>query len=122
MSSKISGADGNSAAPVGVSRASSRPQDTVSGTGTPGTAEGSSGSGSQNVQITGAALQRASLEQAVRDLPAVNETRVAQVRSAIEQGTYTVRPEHIADQLMRVEHILSQIPDKTDGEPASTGQ
>ncbi len=118
MSTKISGADGSSAAPVSASRAAPRPQDTANGAG----AQSTTGGASQDVQITGAALQRASLEQAVRDLPAVNESRVAQVRSAIEQGTYTVRPEHIASQLMQVERTLSQVPDPMDGEPASTGQ
>jgi negative regulator of flagellin synthesis FlgM len=68
------------------------------------------------VQITGTARQLANLEQTVRDLPAVNETRVAQVRSAIEQGTYVVRPQHIADQLLQVEHALKQLPEPVDSE------
>jgi negative regulator of flagellin synthesis FlgM len=63
------------------------------------------------VQITGTARQLADLEQKVRDLPAVNEERVSQLRAAIEQGTYTVKPQHIADQLMSLERALSRLPD-----------
>ena len=39
--------------------------------------------------------------------------KVAQLRSAIEQGTYQVRPQHIADQLMSLERSL--------GSPAGQG-
>jgi negative regulator of flagellin synthesis FlgM len=67
------------------------------------------------VQITGTARQLADLEQKVRDLPAVNSERVSQLRSAIEQGTYTVRPEHIANQLMSLEGDLAKLPDATSG-------
>jgi negative regulator of flagellin synthesis FlgM len=62
------------------------------------------------VQITGAARHLADLEQKLRDLPAVNEKRVAQLRAAIEQGTYSVKPDHIADQLMSMEHALGKLP------------
>jgi len=62
------------------------------------------------VQITGTARQLAELEQKVRDLPAVNAERVSQLRAAIEQGTYTVRPQHIADQLMSLERDLGKLP------------
>jgi negative regulator of flagellin synthesis FlgM len=68
------------------------------------------------VQITGTARQLADLEQKVRDLPAVNAERVSQLRSAIEQGTYTVRPEHIANQLMSLERDLAKLPDATSGD------
>ena len=51
------------------------------------------------------------------DLPAVNEQRVAQLRTAIEQGTYQVRPQHIADQLMSLERALNQLPDAEDRPP-----
>ena len=101
MSSKISG-DGASSpaqiASVGAGRPVQRSQDAVSG----GTTSDSSKDGSppQNVQITGTARQLADLDQKVRDLPDVNEERVSQLRTAIEQGTYQVRPQHIADQLM----------------------
>jgi negative regulator of flagellin synthesis FlgM len=66
------------------------------------------------VQITGAARQLADLEQKLRDLPAVSEERVAQLSAAIEQGTYTVRPQHIADQLMSLERALGNLPEGAD--------
>jgi flagellar biosynthesis anti-sigma factor FlgM len=53
----------------------------------------------------------ADLDQHVRNLPDVNEERVSQLRSAIEQGTYQVRPQHIADQLMSLERSLGSLPD-----------
>ena len=106
MSSKISGIDGAQIASVGAGRPVQRSQDAVSG----GANTDTSKDGSQNVQITGTARQLAELEQKVRDLPAVNEERVSQLRTAIEQGTYAVRPQHIADQLMSLERDLGRLP------------
>ena len=115
MSSKIGGVDGSSpTAAVGAGRAVQRPQDTT----TEGTqSSGESGGNAGNVQITGAARQLATLEQAVRDLPAVNQARVAQASSAIEQGTYSVNSKHVADQLMQMEKALGRIPDRSDTDP-----
>lgn len=59
------------------------------------------------VQITDQARQLASLEQAVQSLPIVNEARVAEISSAIEDGRYQVNPERIADKLLRAERELS---------------
>jgi len=59
------------------------------------------------VHITDTASQLASLEQSLRDAPAVDQARVAQLQSAIEQGRYTVNPEHIATQLMAMERALA---------------
>jgi negative regulator of flagellin synthesis FlgM len=105
VSSKISGIDGAPITPVGAGRPVQRPQDAVSGG-----ASGDSPSASQDVQITGSARQLADLEQKIRDLPAVNSERVSQLRAAIEQGTYVVRPQHVADQLMSLERALSKLP------------
>jgi negative regulator of flagellin synthesis FlgM len=107
VSSKISGIDGAPITSVGAGRPVQRSQDAVSGHASADTAN----DGSQSVQITGTARQLAELEQKVRDLPAVNEERVSQLRTAIEQGTYTVRPQHIAQQLMSLEKALSNLPD-----------
>jgi negative regulator of flagellin synthesis FlgM len=106
VSSKISGIDGAQIASVGAGRPVQRSQDAVSG----GASADTSKDGSQNVQITGTARQLADLEQKVRDLPAVNAERVSQLSAAIEQGTYTVRPQHIADQLMSLERDLGKLP------------
>lgn len=59
------------------------------------------------VRITDQARQLAALEQALGDVSAVNETRVAAIRLAIEQGQYEVSPERIADKLLRMERELS---------------
>lgn len=111
MASKISGIDTAPITSVGAGRAVQKPQDATSGGVGANTSQSSQ---QQDVQITGIARQLADLEQKVRDLPAVNEQRVAQIRSSIEQGTYTVRPQHIADQLMSLERTLSQLPDQED--------
>ncbi len=114
MASNISGIDG-AAGPgqvisVGAGRPIQRPQDPVSGGPSADTSKG--GSPQQDVQITGTARQLADLDQHVRNLPDVNEQKVAQLRSAIEQGTYQVRPRHVADQLLSLERSLSSLPDK----------
>jgi negative regulator of flagellin synthesis FlgM len=106
VSSKISGIDSAQIASVGAGRPVQRSQDAVSS----GASADTSNDGSQNVQITGTARQLADLEQKVRDLPAVNEERVSQLRAAIEQGTYMVRPQHVADQLMSLERALGDLP------------
>jgi negative regulator of flagellin synthesis FlgM len=116
--SKINGVDSAQIASVGAGRAVQSPKDAVSG-GT--NSDASSQNGSQNVQITGSARQLAGLEQQLRDLPAVNETRVSQIRTAIEQGTYTVRPQHVADQLMSLERDLSKLPDPTSADTSESG-
>jgi negative regulator of flagellin synthesis FlgM len=103
VSSKIGGVDGNSpSAAIGAGRAVQRPQDAATGG-----AQNSPGSGGSNVEITGTARQLVSLEKAVRDLPAVNDARVAQISSAIEQGTYSVDAKHIASQLIQMEKALA---------------
>jgi negative regulator of flagellin synthesis FlgM len=114
VSSKIGGVDGNSStAAIGAGRAVQRPADAATGGAQ---SSNSSGGSDENVQITGTARNLASLEQAVRDLPAVNDSRVAQISSAIEQGTYSVNSRHIADQLMKMEKALGNLPDGSDTE------
>ena len=61
---------------------------------------------SSPVQITGQARQLAALEHAVQSLPIVNEGRVAEISSAIEDGRYQINPERIADKLLRAERDL----------------
>lgn len=108
MSNKISSLNGPSAAPIGAGRGAEKARDPVTG-GSSAPADPPSGTG--NVHITDSASQLASLEQAVRSLPAVDPARVAQFRSAIEQGTYTVQPQHVAEQLLQLEQALRQLPE-----------
>jgi len=106
VSSKLGGVDGNSpSTAIGAGRAVQRPQDAA--TGGP---QNSTGSGGSSVQITGTARQMAALEQAVRDLPAVNDAKVAQISTAIEQGTYKVDARHIAGRLIQMEKALEDLP------------
>jgi flagellar biosynthesis anti-sigma factor FlgM len=85
---------------VGAGRPVQRSQDALSG----GTSSDSSKDGSQpqSVQITGTARQLADLDQQVRNLPDVNEERVSQLRTAIEQG-------------MSLEQALGSLPDAKSG-------
>jgi negative regulator of flagellin synthesis FlgM len=62
--------------------------------------------GATGVQITDSARQLAALEAAIRDLPDVDEARVAAIRLAISNGTYEVAPDRIADKLLRLEGEL----------------
>ena len=110
MSNKISGLSGGSAAPIGAGRAAEKTRDAASGNSSAPAASSSSET-TGDVHITDSASQLASLEQAVRSLPAVDPARVAQFSSAIEQGTYTVQPQHVADQLMQLEQSLGQLPE-----------
>jgi flagellar biosynthesis anti-sigma factor FlgM len=56
----------------------------------------------------------AALEQAVRDLPSVDQARVDAVRSSLDDGSYVVHPERIAHNLLKMEQGLGQLPDKAD--------
>jgi negative regulator of flagellin synthesis FlgM len=109
---KISGIDASRVASIDAGRAVTRPSDATAG------ASQGADNAADNVQITGTARNLARLEQTVRDLPVVDESRVAHIRSQIEQGTYSVRPQHVADQLLSLERALRSLPDATDGEPA----
>ena len=123
MASKINGVDSAQIASIGAGRPVQSSRDATGGGA--GNAGSTGEDSSRNVQITGGARQLIDLEQQVRDLPAVNETRVSTIRAAIEQGTYTVRPQHVADQLMSLEQDLRQLPDPTEAdaeEPANQGQ
>src|SRR5262245_10698496 len=107
VSSKISGVDTRTG-PVGAGRAVERARDAATGA-----KQEEHGAGSSGVHITGTARQLADLEQVVKDMPAVDEARVAAVRQALEQGTYKVQPERIADQLLHIEQVLAPLGQKS---------
>lgn len=121
MASKISGVEGTPIASIGAGRAVARPADATSAESQPPDSD------SESVQITGTARTLARLEQTLGELPIVNETRVSAIRTAIEQGMYAIRPQHIADQLLSLERSLQSIPEQSDqsdasGDPAHPGQ
>lgn len=116
MSNKISGLNtpalqetGPLGAPGGGARSpASSPSSSAPDSESAAPAGSSPGTG--DVHITDSASQLASLEQTLRSLPAVDGARVAQLQTAIEQGTYAVQPQHVADQLIQLEHALAGFP------------
>lgn len=108
MPNKISGLSSDTA-PIGAGRPAERVRDAGSG-GSSALTDGSNAP-TRDVHITDSASQLATLEQTLRSLPAVDPARVAQFSSAIEQGTYAVHSQQIADQLMQLERSLSQLPE-----------
>lgn len=103
MSNKINGIDGNRPAPVGPGRAVERVKDAAS------EPKDSATGATTEVEITGTARQLAALEQVLASQPAVDEARVARIRAAVEQGRYTVSPEHIAGELLQLERALGRL-------------
>ena len=61
-----------------------------------------------DVQITGAARGLAAIEQSLRDLPAIDEARVAAVRARLDDGSYRVDPQKVADRLLNLEQDLGR--------------
>lgn len=102
MSSKISSVDTRTGA-VGAGRPVERVLETGSGAQQQGTTD------SADVYITGTARQLADLEQAVQNMPAIDEAKVSAVRTALEQGTYEIDPRRIADQLVQIEQALAPL-------------
>jgi negative regulator of flagellin synthesis FlgM len=102
VGTNISGVDGDRPAPVGSGRVNAGTQSTAGGAA-PAVPE------SNSVHITETAGQLATLEQALRQMPSADEARVTAVRTAIEQGTYTVSPDDIADHLMQLEQALASL-------------
>ncbi|HTX23259.1 MAG TPA: flagellar biosynthesis anti-sigma factor FlgM [Steroidobacteraceae bacterium] len=98
MSNEISSVDGGGPAAVGTGPAAQRAPATSEPTSSAGNAE--------SVHITGTASQLADLEQVIQGLPAVDPTRVAAVTSSLEQGTYTISSQNIADHLIQLERAF----------------
>ncbi len=101
MSSKINGLTGGPGK-VGENQPVARSRSAATGS----EAGPASGAG---VQITEAARQLAALEQYVKDLPVVDEVRVAALRSAIQLGHYKFDPEATATKLMCLERDLASL-------------
>ena len=101
MSSKINGFDTRTG-PVGAGRAVERVRDATTDART-------ADRESSGVHITGTAQQLVDLEQVVKDMPAVDEARVAAISLALETGSYRIQPEHIADQLLQIEQALAPL-------------
>ncbi len=75
-----------------------------------------------DLHITDTATRLAALEQSVRELPAVDQARVDELRSAIEQGRYVVRPENVANRLLQMESALKRLASSQNSSNDSGGQ
>jgi negative regulator of flagellin synthesis FlgM len=105
VSSKISGIETRATGPAGSAKGVERVRDVVSQPRTPE-------QDSSDVHITGTARQLIELEQMVKDMPAVDEAKVAAIAASIEQGTYKVSPEKVADSLLQIEQALAPLTGK----------
>jgi len=62
-----------------------------------------------SVNLTGEARQMQSLEARIASAPVVDTQRVQAVRTAVENGTFTVNPERIADKMISLEQALTDM-------------
>lgn len=99
VSTKIAGFD-NRPVPVGAEKSVSRSRDAVANTAEKAAA-------ASPIRITEQARQLAALEAAVQSAPIIDELRVAAIRQAIEEGSYEVSPERIADKLLQMDQDLN---------------
>jgi len=102
VGNEISSVDGGGPSAVGTGRVAAPAQASGGPAASAGPAE--------SIHITDTASQLAGLEQTARTLPAIDEVRVAAVASSIEQGTYRISPQHIADRLVQLERTLGALP------------
>ena len=70
-----------------------------------GTNTGSSTTDSVN--LTGEARQLQALEARIASEPVVDTQRVQAVRTAVENGTFTINPERIADKMISLEQAIT---------------
>jgi negative regulator of flagellin synthesis FlgM len=61
-----------------------------------------------DVHLTGAARSLAVIEQSLRAQPAIDELRVAAVKERLQNGSYEIDPQRVADRLQRMEIDLSR--------------
>jgi len=76
-------------------------------TNSPATESGTGNSASDRVSLTGEARQLRELEASLASQPVVYSQRVAAVRSAVENGSFTIDPQRIAEKLMSFEEALT---------------
>jgi len=65
-------------------------------------------SGGADVKLTHAARNLAAIEESLRALPAVDELRVSAVKQRLQDGSYDIDPQRIADRLLRLEGDLAR--------------
>lgn len=100
MSGKISGVSNSppaSAPSSAGARAAATPSQTSGANST-----------ADSVQITDTASHLVTAEQALSELPVVNQGKVAEITDALAAGTYEISPDRIANQLLLFERLLPQ--------------
>ena len=66
-----------------------------------------SAGGSDRVSLTGDASRLQEVERQLESQPVVDSQRVNAVRGAVENGTFEVNPERIAEKMMSLEQALT---------------
>lgn len=64
------------------------------------------GSAQSTVQLSTEALALQQIEEQVGKLPDINEPRIAVIAAALEDGSYSINPESIADKMLAFENEL----------------
>jgi flagellar biosynthesis anti-sigma factor FlgM len=100
VSGKISGVSSTQAASAAASTAGQRAATTASAA--------PSARATDSVQITDTASHLVTAEQALSDIPVINQDRVTQTSDMLAAGTYKVSPERIANQLLQFEQLLPE--------------
>jgi negative regulator of flagellin synthesis FlgM len=101
--SDVSNSPPAAAAPSAASAAGARAAATAS-------AASGATSAADSVQITDTASQLITAEQALSEVPVINQGRVAEISEALAGGTYEISPDRIANQLLQFERLLPQEP------------
>lgn len=61
-----------------------------------------------SVKLTHASRNLTALADSLRDMPAVDELRVAAVKQRLQDGTYEIDPQRVADRMLRLESDLER--------------
>lgn len=77
------------------------------GNGSGKTASEQSGAASDRVSLTGEAQKLKELETELASQPVVDSQRVNAVRAAVEDGSFAVNPERIAEKMISLEQALT---------------
>lgn len=101
VSNKVNGVDSKPVRVASAGAVHKRPEQSAG-------KAGSSAASVSDVHLTGASRQLAAVEQALRELPAVDELRVTAVRQRLAGGEYKIDPQRIADRLLGLERDLGR--------------
>jgi negative regulator of flagellin synthesis FlgM len=77
-----------------------------SGTNSPSGESAATPATTDRISLTGEARQLQELEAQLASQPVVDSQRVEAVRSAVENGSFTINPQRIAEKMMSLEEAL----------------